>query len=137
MGILLHREIQSVSMTALRYLMVGATAASIDLGIFLIFAKICGLQYLLVGAVGFAIATLVNYLLSIRYVFLSGARFTRKQEVILVYLVSAIGLALNQAILLAMVEGVRAELMVAKVTATACVFFWNYAGRRHFVFREA
>ncbi len=124
-------------MTALRYLMVGATAAGVDLGIFLIFAKILGFQYLLVGAVGFTVATLVNYVLSIRHVFRSGARFSRKHEVILVYAVSAIGLALNQAILWAMVEGAGAELMLSKVTASACVFFWNYFARRHFVFRQA
>ncbi len=106
----------------------------VDLGIFFVFAKVLGFQYLWVAAIGFIIATLVNYILSIRHVFKSGIRFTRKQEMLYVYTISTLGLALNQAILFAMVEGLRVELMLSKLTANGCVFFWNYLARRHWVF---
>lgn len=117
-----------------RYFVVGGVAACVDIGLFMLFAKGMGLPYLRVSAATFVVATLVNYLLSIRYVFVSGARFRRRYEVALVFLVSALGLALNQAILALSVEQLGTGLLVAKLLATGCVFFWNYFARRVFVF---
>lgn len=112
----------------------GGIAACVDIGLFLLFAKVLGLPYLRVAAATFVLATLVNYWLSIRLVFVSGQRFRRRWEITLVYVVSAIGLALNQAILSACVELAHFELLYAKLTATGIVFFWNYLARRLFVF---
>ena len=118
----------------LRYLLVGGTAAAVDIGLFLLFAGHLGLPYLRVAAATFVAATLVNYLLSVRFVFVSGLRFRRRDEIALVFLVSAVGLALNQAILWACVELAGLALLFSKLAATAAVFSWNYLSRRHFVF---
>jgi putative flippase GtrA len=117
-----------------RYFVVGGAAACVDIGLFLLFAKGLGLPYLRVAAATFLVATLVNYLLSVRFVFRSGQRFRRRWEIALVYLVSGVGLALNQAILFVCVEMFHLGLVLAKLTATGTVFFWNYLARRFFVF---
>ena len=44
-----------------------------------LFAKLLGYNYLVVGCAGFILATAVNYFLSIRFVFRSGARFSKKE----------------------------------------------------------
>jgi putative flippase GtrA len=77
----------------LRYFIVGGMAATVDIGFFLLFAKLAGFNYLVVAPLGFVLATWVNYQLSIRHVFRSGVRFTRGREIFLVYAVSAVGLA--------------------------------------------
>ena len=82
-----------------RYFVVGGIAACVDIGLFMLFAKGLGLPYLRVSAATFVVATLVNYWLSIRMLFVSGARFRRRWEIALVFAVSAIGLVLNQLIL--------------------------------------
>jgi putative flippase GtrA len=120
-----------------RYFVVGGAAACVDIGLFLLFAQQFGLPYLRVAAATFVIATLVNYFLSVRYVFVSGVRFRRRWEIALVFVVSAIGLAVNQAILALAVEVARMGLLPAKVSATGAVFFWNYFARRRYVFAEA
>jgi len=117
-----------------RYFVVGGVAAVVDIGLFMLFAKAMGLPYLRVSAATFVLATLVNYWLSIRMLFVSGARFRRRWEVLLVFVVSAIGLALNQAILALSVERLGTGLFAAKILATGCVFFWNYFARRVLVF---
>lgn len=117
-----------------RYFVVGGVAAAVDIGLFMLFAKGLGLPYLRVAAATFVVATLVNYWLSIRFVFVSGARFRRRWEVALVFAVSAVGLALNQAILALSVERLGAGLLAAKLLATGMVFFWNYFARRVLVF---
>jgi len=118
----------------LRYFVVGGVAATVDIGFFFLFAKLAGFNYLVVAPLGFVLATWVNYQLSIRHVFRSGARFSRGREILLVYAVSAIGLLINQAVLYVLVDRVGAELMLAKFTATVTVFFWNYAMRNNYVF---
>jgi putative flippase GtrA len=118
----------------LRYLIVGGVAAAVDIGFFLLFAKLAGFNYLVVAPLGFVLATWVNYQLSIRHVFRSGVRFKRRREILLVYAVSAVGLLINQAVLYLLVERVGAELMLGKFTATVTVFFWNYCTRNNYVF---
>ena len=112
----------------------GGVAACVDIGLFMLFAQGMGLPYLRVAAGSFVVATLVNYFLSVRFVFVSGARFRRRWEIALVFLVSAVGLAINQLILAACVELGGFPLLFAKLTATGVVFFWNYLARRRFVF---
>ncbi len=123
-------------MKLVRYFFVGGTAAAIDLALFALGAKVMGLPYLPVAAGSFVVATLVNYLLSVRHVFESGARFRKHEEIGLVFAVSALGLAVNQTILWLAVEQVGMELILAKICATGAVFFWNYAIRRYYIFRR-
>ena len=117
-----------------RYFAVGGVAACVDIGLFMLFAQHLGLPYLRVAAATFVVATLVNYWLSIRFVFVSGARFRRRWELALVFAVSGVGLALNQGILALAVERLGSGLLAAKLLATGTVFFWNYFARRVFVF---
>lgn len=119
-----------------RYFFVGGASAAIDLAFFFVFAKLAGLNYLAVATVGFVIATLFNYLVSIRVVFESGARFSKTKELSLVYLVSVIALGVNLLVLFAMVDLLKAELMLSKIIATVSVFFWNFAARNNFIFRK-
>ncbi len=120
-----------------RYFVVGGLAACVDIGLFMLFAQHYGLPYLRVAAATFVAATLVNYLLSVRFVFVSGVKYRRRWEIALVFAVSAVGLALNQAILALAVEAARMGLLPAKLAATGVVFFWNYFARRRFVFAAA
>lgn len=123
-------------MRIVKYFMVGGMAAVVDLTIFFIFAKVAGFNYLFVGATGFTLATLVNYLLSVRFVFRSGVRFSRQQEIALVFAVSLVGLAINQSVLYIGIEHAHAEMMLSKLVATAMAFLWNFAARNNYVFKN-
>lgn len=124
-------------MKIVRYFFVGAAAAAVDIGIFGLLAKGMGLPWFWVGMFSFVLATAVNYRLSVRHVFVSGVRFSRHHEAVLVYVVSAVGLAINQAVLWLLIERWLWDVLLAKLVATASVFFWNYGARRHLIFRES
>ena len=117
-----------------RYFVVGGIATIVDVALFLFFAQHLGLPYLRVAVATFVAATLVNYWLSIRYVFVSGQRFRRRWEVTLVFAVSAAGLAFNSLILWVGVERLGLGLLASKLAATGVVFFWNFLARRILVF---
>ena len=119
-----------------RYFFVGAVAAIVDIGLFTIFAGILGYNYLAVASCTFIAATAVNYVLSVQHVFDSGARFSSAHEVVLVFVVSAVGLGINQVVLFLAVDRLGIELILSKMLATGTVFFWNYWLRANFVFKN-
>ena len=122
-------------MRIIRYAAVGASAAAVDFLIFAVFAKLLGFNYLLVGAVGFIIATTINYFLSIRFVFESGVRFGFHKEITLVFLISFTALGVNQAVLYVGIGILGWEMLLTKICATGSVFFWNFGARSQFIFR--
>lgn len=137
----LERFIVSSSITFLnrsiiRYLFVGGIAAVVDISIFSIFAKILGYNYIFICAISFTIATFVNYILSIRFVFESCVRNSKRSEVILVYVISAAGLLINLVVLYICISILHVEKIISKVIATGIVFFWNYFVRKYYVFNS-
>lgn len=116
------------------YFFVGASAASVDFSLLFLLSTVFGWHWFSAAACSFLLATLTNYFLSIRYVFTSGVRFSKKAEITWVFLVSTIGLCLNQLVLWHLIEHLGFSLFFAKVIATASVFFANFFLRHFFIF---
>jgi putative flippase GtrA len=121
-------------MKIVRYFFVGGIAAAVDISLFYLGAGVARWNYMLVGTVSFVLATLVNYVISVRVVFQSGTRFSRYHEIFLVFLVSSAGLAVNQTILYLCISRLAIGILPSKVIATGGVFLWNYHLRNRFVF---
>jgi putative flippase GtrA len=123
-------------MTVVRYFLVGGAAALIDLAVFSLLVKGLHQPWFEAALVSFCFSTTANYLLSIRFVFRSGTRFTRRRhEFGGVVLVSLAGLSINQAVLWLLIERFQLDPLVAKVVGIGIVFFWNYGIRKHFLFK--
>jgi len=123
-------------MKMIKYFMVGSIAAITDISLFYLFAKVLGYNYLIVAFFSFIIATLVNYILSIKYVFQSRIKFSKKQEISLIYLVSGMAIIINQISLFILIDLLSIEMISSKVMATVLTFFWNYYTRTNFIFKE-
>jgi putative flippase GtrA len=123
-------------MKIVSYFFAGGAAALVDWSVFWGLISGLGVHYLIAAVISFMIATLVNYILSVRFVFQSGVRFSRRHETALVYLVSAIGLGINVLVLQLLVSAFSVHLLVAKIAATGVVFLWNYFARAAFIFKS-
>jgi putative flippase GtrA len=119
-----------------KYVGVGALATAIDVSLFSLFAGALHYNYFVVGCATFLLATVANYALGVRYVFESGVRFVRHHEIALVFVVSTVGLAMNQLVLYLGVEFLGINLIVSKLIATGVVVGWSYLARSHFVFKR-
>lgn len=119
-----------------KYFVTGLVAAVVDFAIFAALLKFAAWPWYLAATVSFLAATLVNYVLSVRHVFTSGVRFEKRDEIALTFLVSAVGLGVNQLVLYLLIRHGVAVLL-AKIGATGVVFLRNYTARHRFVFREA
>ena len=117
-----------------RYLCAGGTAALLDWFIYWLLIYIFGFYYLVAAIISFSVATMVNYYLSANWVFRNSSKYSRTSEIILVFMVSLVGLLINQVCLILLVEVALFHLMWAKVLSTGVVFFWNFYLRKRFIF---
>lgn len=97
------------------------------------------------GFVGFTISVVVNYVLSMKFVFERKEDMSRRKEFVIFVILSVIGLGVNEVILLAcsaVYEGSTALMEVfsdtlwfaaSKVIATAIVMVYNFVSRKIFL----
>ena len=87
----------------LKFGLVGALCFVIDTGLYTI-CNFIGIPYLISGVIGFSISVVVNYLLSMKYVFVRRDDLSRKKEFTIYLILSIIGLGLNELILYVCVD---------------------------------
>jgi putative flippase GtrA len=123
-------------MRVVRYFFVGGVSSLTDLVIFSTGVKLLEFRWLYVAMFSFLIATLVNYILSVRYVFESGIRFRKSTEILLVFFVSGVGLCVNLLALWFLIEVFNLDEVLSKIYAVVTTFFWNYAARNFLIFKK-
>ena len=85
-------------------------------------------------ATAFSLATVYHYILGNIFVFESGRRYERKNELTLVFVVSIIGLLWNLLLMWIFTSGLSIEPVPAKIIASAVVTVWNYQSRKKWIF---
>ncbi len=121
-------------MKIVRYFFVGSVSAIIDISLFAIFAGYLRFPWAFVSFITFIIATLANYILSIRFVFKIGSRYKKHYEIIGIFILSTLALLLNQMFLYLFIEKLNIHLVISKCLTTGMLFLCNYLGRKRFIF---
>jgi putative flippase GtrA len=124
---------RKISIQLIKYVGVGGVAALVEWTGFALLIGPAHFYYLVAVTISFIIATAVNYLLSARYVFVRG-RHPAHKELMLLYLVSAIGLIMNLLLMTLFVGHLSISIMPAKIASTGIVFIWNFSSRKIWVF---
>jgi len=92
-----------------------------------------GMQYVLASILAFIVGTSVNAILS-RYLAFNSRGRTGTQEIIFIYLTSAVAFFLNVAAMICIVELLHLNIMLGKIAGTIMAFFANYLLRQFFIF---
>lgn len=93
-----------------------------------------GLYYMWSAAFAFIIGLLVNYLISISWVFQKSRKTKVWIEFLVFAIIGIIGLGLNELIIWSGCELLGLHYMIAKLISTAMVFFWNFLARKYILF---
>lgn len=133
----------------LKFGIVGLFCFFIDFGITTGFANLLGMHYLISKFLGFVISAVVNYLLSIKFVFTQKKEMDKKKEFTVFLILSAIGLVINEIVMYICIDGIYVhsselqklvsdELMVSisAVIATGVVMVYNFISRKLFLERK-
>lgn len=117
----------------MKFGVVGVIAFAIDYGLLALLTEAFGVNYLVSATVSFTVSVVFNYVASMRYVFRHKEGMSRRREFIIFVVLSVIGLALNDGIVLALNAGLGLEANIAKICATALVMVYNFVTRKIFL----
>lgn len=115
----------------LGFSIIGVIATLIDFLVLTALTSGLHIHYLTSAAIAFIIATIFNYLASMRYIFTSRySKQERHKEILLFVTLSLIGLGLNQVLMWLLVEFAHIFYLLAKIFATGIVMLWNFISRK-------
>ena len=127
----------------MRFGVVGFISFFVDFGVYTL---LCNGLDVYAGFFGFVISVIVNYILSMRFVFEGRDDISKTREFVTFVVLSAFGLLLNEIILYVCVDGIymhwswlngwlplKLMNMGAKVAATGVVMVYNFISRKIFL----
>lgn len=127
------KRIKKLLLQFCKFGLVGTLCFFIDYGVMILLTETTGLGYFLSSAISFTLSVVVNYILSMRFVFKGKDELNKFQEMAIFVALSMVGLALNQMIMWIAVEFFRVFYAVAKIFSTMLVTVYNFISRKLFL----
>lgn len=112
---------------------VGFLCFFIDYGIMVLLTEAAGIDYLLSSGISFTVSVIVNYILSVTFVFETDKNKNKFKEFVVFVFLSVIGLGINEACMWFAVELLGIHYMISKIGATAVVMVYNFVSRKIFI----
>ncbi len=112
---------------------VGTLCFCIDYGLMVLLTEFGIVGYFGASAWSFTVSVIVNYILSMRFVFQGRDNIGKMQEMIIFVALSLVGLAFNQMIMWIAVEFFRIFYAVAKILSALLVTVYNFISRKMFL----
>ena len=117
----------------LKFAVVGLISFGIDWGLLIALVEWFHMEFLVATTVSFITSVVVNYVLSMKYVFAHKKGMSRKREFTIFTILSVIGLGLNDLYMFVGVTFLSIGYQAMKAIATFLVTWYNYFSRRMFL----
>lgn len=135
LGKLLKYQTDKTLIQLFRYILVGGMAFLVDFMSLFILTEFFGVYYLVSAAIAFILGLLVNYVMSISWVFNKRALDNRKFEFGIFGIIGVIGLGLNEFFIWFFTAELSIYYLISKVMAAILILFWNFFVRKITLFR--
>ena len=112
---------------------VGFLCFFIDYGVLVFLTEVFRIDYLVSSGISFTVSVIVNYILSITFVFETDKDKNKLKEFVVFVFLSVIGLGINEACMWLAVEAAGIYYMISKIGATAVVMVYNFVTRKIFI----
>lgn len=132
---LLIEPSSNIAIQAFRGLFVGGIAFIADASV-LWLLTVSGIYYLISAAISFIVGVMVNYALSIKFVFKEKASMGKIGEIVVYFVVSLIGLGLTIGLMWFFTEIAGFFYMASKGIAALLAFAWNFTARKIALYRK-
>ena len=134
--LLFKQPTTNVTIQLFRYTFVGGTAFLVDYGILFLLTEYAGMPYLASAAMAFVAGLVVNYLLSISWVFSQNRSTKPAKEFLYFAIIGVVGLLFNELIMYVATDLCHLHYMLSKIISTVIVFFWNFFARKVLLFKK-
>lgn len=117
----------------IRFAIVGAIATLIDFGILFLLKNLCGWDPTISNGISFTISLIINYLLSMRFVFNPDEKLSKQKQFLIFVITSVIGLGLSELI---MYFGTKifgtdnVTVLIIKILSTGIIMVYNYVSKK-------
>ena len=113
-----------------RFAVVGGLAFVVDFGLLLLLTEVAHINYLVSATIAFIVSVLVNYVLSVYWVFDRSKQRNSTLKIILFFVLATCGLFINNAIMWFSVEILAISYIIGKLVATFVVMVFNFVTRK-------
>ncbi len=127
-------DIKSVQLA--RFVVAGGLTASLDFFLYWIFVSVMDWHYILSVTISFIIASSLNYLISIYWVFFNGKYKNQMLEYLIFIIFTFLGLLLNYLILFVGVDFLKLNSLVVRLGAIILVTVFNFLTKKFIVFKN-
>ena len=116
-----------------KFASVGTACFCLDYGVMILLTEFSGLDYFSSSGISFTLSVIVNYILSMRFVFKGKEGMNKIQELSIFVVLSLIGLGFNQVIMYIAVETFHIFYALAKIVSSMIVTVYNFISRKTFL----
>jgi len=117
------------------FIIVGLITVFFDYLILYLLTELAKISYLVSSGVGFILASILNYWLSVKFVFERG-RFNNVMEFSVFLFFTLMGLSLNQALMFTLVDILIMHYIIAKAISLIVVTTFNFLSKKFIVFKN-
>ena len=114
----------------MKFGVVGVVCFLIDYGLMILLTEKFGVEYLISSGISFSVSVIVNYILSLTFVFDTGKGQNKIAEFVIFVVLSVIGLGINQVLMWICVEKLHIHYMISKIGVTGVVMVYNFITRK-------
>ena len=107
----------------------GGISFIVDYSVLVFLTEILGLNYLVSNCLSFIISVIVNYILSMKFVFKS-VNNNKVFDFIIFVVLSVVGLGLNSLIMFICTDYIGIHYTISKIGATGVVMVFNFVSRK-------
>lgn len=114
----------------MKFGIVGVICFGIDYGLMILLTEICGISYLVSSGISFSVSVMVNYTLSLKFVFETDKDNNKVVEFLIFIILSVVGLGINQVLMWVCVDKLHVYYMISKIGVTGVVMVYNFVTRK-------
>ncbi|MCQ4637636.1 GtrA family protein [Anaerovorax odorimutans] len=119
----------------LRFTATGVTCFALDFGLMVFLKEVAGFHYLIASGISFCAVAVINYSLSVKWVYYTKDKSLNPIAFSVFLVLSAIGLLLTQLLMWFFVDGLGLYYMLSKVVSGIIVSFYNFFTRKKYLER--
>ncbi|WP_302010918.1 GtrA family protein [Collinsella tanakaei] len=116
-----------------KFAIVGLTSLAVDYALLMFLVEACEVDLFFSTTVSFIVSVIINYVLSMKYVFDHREGMSRKREFTIFAILSAVGLGLNDLYMFVGVTMLNIGYQAMKLISTFLVTWYNFFSRKKFL----
>ena len=116
-----------------KFAIVGLTSLAVDYALLMFLVEACEADLFFSTTVSFIVSVIINYVLSMKYVFDHREGMSRKREFTIFAILSAVGLGLNDLYMFVGVTMLNIGYQAMKLISAFLVTWYNFFSRKKFL----